>query len=178
MSKFRFFQKDLNTNIGELALEIVREFYVASKKVAVYSLSHPLSGKAIGRLFLQMGKAYRFKKYVNFHIEGGRLFVLNIELRSSVFSDQIIEYMQLLDIKNILFDSNISMKQLSSFLDRVVNSGPAGIYQNMMQELTFSGSHLARALINWRKCCHFLKTRSIYLLRNLTLIIIRNWSPI
>ncbi|HHI03753.1 MAG TPA: HEAT repeat domain-containing protein [candidate division Zixibacteria bacterium] len=134
MSKFRFFQKDLNTNIGELALEIVREFYVASKKVAVYSLSHPLSGKAIGRLFLQMGKAYRFKKYVNFHIEGGRLFVLNIELRSSVFSDQIIEYMQLLDIKNILFDSNISMKQLSSFLDRVVNSGPAGIYQNMMQE--------------------------------------------
>ncbi len=134
MSKFDYSEKDLNTNLSELALEIVREFYVASKKVSVYSFSHPLSGKAIKRLFLQMEKAYRFKKYINFHIEAGHLFVLNIKLKPSVFSDQVIECMQLLDIKNILFGSDMSTKQLSLFLDKFVKRIPTGKYQDMMQE--------------------------------------------
>ncbi len=134
MHSFDFSEKDLNTNLSELALEIVREFFVASKKVSVYSYAHPLSGKAIGRLFFQMEKLFRFKKYVNIHVESGHLFVLNLELKPSVFSDQIIEYMQLLDVKNILFGSDMSMKQLSLFLDKFVRRIPTGIYQDMMQE--------------------------------------------
>ena len=88
-------EKDLNTNLSELSLEIVRELFVAAKKVSVYSSSHPISGKAIGRLFFQMGSVYRFKKYNNFHIRSGHLFVNNIELKPSVFANQIIEYMRL-----------------------------------------------------------------------------------
>ncbi|MCP4706933.1 MAG: hypothetical protein GY865_20220, partial [candidate division Zixibacteria bacterium] len=140
MSKFNFSEKDLSTDLSELALEIVRVFFVATQKVSVYSKSHPLSSKALERLFFQMGKTYRFKGNNSFFIESGHLFVNNIELKPSVFSDKIIEYMQLLDIKSILFGSDMSIDHLSMFLDKFVRRIPSGIYQDMMQEYLDKGN--------------------------------------
>jgi hypothetical protein len=123
---------ELNTNLNELAHEIIRELYIAAKKVAVYSISHPLSQKAVGRPFILMDRVFKFKRYFNLHISSGQLYALNIRMRPSIFTEQIIEYMQILDIKDILFEYGLSVNQLVMFLERFVKRLPGTDYQNLM----------------------------------------------
>lgn len=134
MSRRNFSEKDLNIDLCDIVLEIIREFYVAAKKASIYSFSHPLAQKAVGRLFFQMGEIFKLKQYINFHIESGHLFVMNIGIKPSIFADQVIDYMQLLDIRDVLFNASLTVDQLGLFLGKLVKRVPTGVYQNMMQD--------------------------------------------
>ena len=132
MEDFSYNESDLNTNLNELAHETIRELYNASKKVAVYSAGHPLTQKAVGRPFFLMGKAFKFKRFFNLQILSGQLHAMNIRIRLSVFSEQIMEYMQILDLRDILFEEGISANELTIFLERFVKRLPSTDYQNLM----------------------------------------------
>ncbi len=125
-------EADLNTNINVLAHETLRELYIAAKKVSIYSAHHPLTQKAIGQPFLRMEKIFRFKRYCNLHISEGHFFVLNIRTKPSPFSDQIMDYMQMLDINDILFETGMTADELVLFLDRFVKRLPTTDYRNLM----------------------------------------------
>ena len=142
MMEYRYTESDLNTNLSELAHEVIRELYIAAKKVSVYSVSHPLTQKAVGRPFILMEKIFRFKRYFNLHLAGGHLYALNIRLKSSIFADQIMDYLQTLDIRDILFEYGISVTNLSLFLERFVKRLPTTDYQNLMS------SHLEKHKIS------------------------------
>jgi len=132
MKEYYFSEKDLNTNLNELANETLRELFLASKKVSVYSSSHPLAQKTISHVFLMIDKIFKFKNYFNLHISSGNLYALNIRMRRSVFTDQIMDFMQMLDIKDILFESKMSVNDLSLFLDRFVKRLPNTDFRNLM----------------------------------------------
>ncbi|MFH2035040.1 MAG: HEAT repeat domain-containing protein [Candidatus Zixiibacteriota bacterium] len=132
MSQNIYTENDLNVNLNELAHETIRELFLAAKKVSVYSGKHPLSFKAIGRAFFQMEKVFRYKHYLNFNIHTGHLYALNIKIRPSVFADQILEYMQQLDLDNILFERSMTKHNLELFLDRLVKRMPNNEYKNVM----------------------------------------------
>ncbi len=132
MEEYIYSENDLRINLNELAHELIRELYIAAKKVSVYSLSHPLTQKAVGRPFMLMEKIFHYKKYCSLHLNSGNLYVLNIKMRSSVFSEQIIEYMQILDIRDILFEYGSSADQLNLFLERFVKRLAGTDYQNLM----------------------------------------------
>ncbi len=142
MRKSNYTEKDLNTNLSELAHEILRELFIAAKKVSVYSSSHPLSRKAIGGPFMLMDKIFNFKKYFNMHISSGHLHLLNIRVKQSTFAEQIMDYMQILDIHDILFEDGMTADQLAMFLERFVKRLPATDYQNLMV------THLAKNKID------------------------------
>ncbi|MCX6830479.1 MAG: hypothetical protein NT002_14525 [candidate division Zixibacteria bacterium] len=89
-----------------------------------------------------MEKIFRFKRYFNLHLLGGHLYALNIRLKSSIFADQIMDYMQTLDIRDILFEYGISVTNLSLFLERFVKRLPTTDYQNLMS------SHLEKHKIS------------------------------
>ena len=132
MKQAAYNETDLKTNLNVLAQETLREIYIAAKKVSIYSSNHPMSQKAIGPPFLSMEKTFRFKRYFNFHISGGHLYVLNIRTKPSPFSEQIMDYMQTLDISDILFEAGITVNNLSAFLDRFVKRLPSTDFQNLM----------------------------------------------
>jgi len=132
MEEYSYTESDLNLNLNELAHESIRELYNAAKKVAVYSSSHPLAEKAIGRPFLIMGKVFRFKTYFNLHISSGQLYALNIRIRVSIFSEQIMEYMQALDLNSVLFETGMTVNHLNLFLERFVKKLPTTDYQSLM----------------------------------------------
>jgi HEAT repeat protein len=132
MDEHLFTENDLSTNLNELAHETIRELYNAAKKIAVYSVSHPLAQKAVGRPFLQMEKAFRFKHFFNLHIAAGQLYAMNIKIRSSIFSEQIMDYMQVLDLKDILFENKVSVNHLTMFLDRLVKKVSSSENYNLM----------------------------------------------
>ncbi|UCD94016.1 MAG: HEAT repeat domain-containing protein [Candidatus Zixiibacteriota bacterium] len=132
MKEHTYAESDLNTNLNELVHEVLRELFLASKKTSVYSCEHPLAGKAIGRAFVLMERVFKFKRYFNLHISDGHLYALNIRTRPSIFVDQIMDYMQILDLNDILFESGITVNQLSLFISRFVKRLPATDYSNLM----------------------------------------------
>jgi HEAT repeat protein len=142
MEEYIYKEKDLDVNLSEVAHETIRELYTAARKTAIYSVSHPLTQKAIGRPFLLMEKSFRYKRYFSLHLNGSELFVNNIRIRRSIFSEQITEYMRTLDIEDLVFESGITANELGMFLERFVkkisNSAPG----NLMAE------YLAKHKIN------------------------------
>jgi len=132
LREFSYTETDLNTNLSELAHEFLRELYLAGKKVSIYSASHPMAVKALGRPFILMDRILKFKEYVNLHISEGHLYILNIRVKPCVFTDQIMDHMQINDLSDILFHSFVSAENLSTFLERFVKRLPSGDYKNLM----------------------------------------------
>ncbi|MEW5924684.1 MAG: HEAT repeat domain-containing protein [Candidatus Zixiibacteriota bacterium] len=128
----KYTESDLGLNLNELVHETLREFFLASKKVSIYSSGHPLSQKAISRAFVMMEKIFRFKRFLNLHIFDGHLYALNIRTRPSIFTENVLNYMQMLDLNDILFESNVSANDLSRFLDRFVKRLPSSDFSNLM----------------------------------------------
>jgi len=134
MRDTKFTEGDLNLNLNELIHEILREFFLAAKKVAIYSSSHPLSQKAVGRAFLIFDKIFRYKRFLNIHIFEGHLYVLNIRTRPSIFTENMLNFMQVLDLNDILFEIGITAHELSIFLDRFVKRLPSADFGNLMNQ--------------------------------------------
>ncbi len=132
METIGYSENDLNFNLNEIAHEAVREIYISAKKISVYSAAHPLAQKTVGRPFLIFDRLARYKKYFNLHISGGRLFALNIRVRPSIFSEQLMDFMQRLDIKDIIFDCRLTTQELTLFLDRLVKKVSGADYQSVM----------------------------------------------
>lgn len=110
----------LHTNINEQVHAVVKEFSMACKKAAIYGATHPLSKKAIQKPFLLFDKIFRYKKYINFNLHKGYLYILNIRLKDSVFNEEVIKYMQMLDIKVLAFEKHLTLGELEKFIFRFV----------------------------------------------------------
>jgi HEAT repeat protein len=132
MRDYTYSEKDLDTNLNELAHETLRELYLAAKKVFIYSSGHPLARKAIEHPLILTEKIFRYKKYFNLHIASGRLYALNIRTRESIFTNQVLDYMQILDTTDILFEAGMIADELAIFLDRFVRKLPSTNSRNLM----------------------------------------------
>jgi HEAT repeat protein len=134
MDEYNYKEKDLDVNLNELVHETIRELYTAARKTSIYSVAHPLTQKSIGRPFLLMEKAFRYKKYFSLHLSGSELFADNIRIRRSIFSEQIMEYMRTLDIDDLIFEYGLTADQLGLFLERFVKKISASAPGNLMAE--------------------------------------------
>lgn len=112
----KYSERDLNTNISELAHELIRELDLACRKVSIYTESHPLSLKALNRFYRSFREVTRFKKFLDLSLNSGRLYLFNIKIKNSVFSEHIQEYMQLLDIQSLLLDVSMELPDLGPAL--------------------------------------------------------------
>ncbi len=110
----------LNTNLNEQVHTLVKEFSMACKKAAIYGSTHPLSKKAIQKPFLLIDKIFRYKKYINFNLQNGYLYLLNIRLKDSVFNEELIKFMQMLDIKAFTLEKHLTLGELEKFIFRFV----------------------------------------------------------
>ena len=110
----------LTINLNELVHSFIREFSMACKKASIYGSSHPSTKRAIEKPFHLFDEFYQFKKYLNLNIHQGQLYCLNIRLKDSIFNEEIIRYMQILDIKSILFEKQMTLVELDKFINRFV----------------------------------------------------------
>lgn len=110
----------LRVNLNELVHTLVRELATSLRKIGIYGPGHPSSVKALEKPFLAFDRLFKFKKYINFNLQQGYLFVLNIRLKESVFNQEILKYMQSLDINAMLFEREISVPEFGKFCDRLV----------------------------------------------------------
>ncbi len=110
----------LNLSMNELARTLVLDLAMACRKLSIYSAGHPLGRSAVEKPFLVFKRIFGVKKYINFNTLRGQLYCCNICLKESVFSGQILQFMQVLDITALTFDRSLSQKDLILFLERFV----------------------------------------------------------
>ncbi len=122
----------LDTNLNELAHSLIRELTMACRKMAIYGANHPTAKRSVEKPFFEFDKIFRFKRYVNFNTSRGLLYVMNIRLRESVFTEEILKYMQVLEIEALLFERRMTMTDLSRFLDRFVKRVSRTDYSNLL----------------------------------------------
>jgi HEAT repeat protein len=110
----------LATDVCELAHDFVRDFAMACKKAGIYGPNHPVVVKAVEKPFFSLNAFFRFKRYVHINIESGNLHVLHFRLRESAFVDEVLQYCQVADVNNLIFERNISVTDLREFLAQLV----------------------------------------------------------
>lgn len=135
-------ESTLKVDLSELAHSLVRELAMACKKVSIYSPSHPMAKRALERPFLILDRIGRYKQYLNFNIERGYLYLLGIRIKESIFSADLIEYMQLRDVSSILFERQLTMSEFSSFVKHFV------FRQHLERPANSLSAMLKRAKIN------------------------------
>lgn len=119
-SERRITESTLKKDLNELAHCFIRELSTACKKMAIYGSDHPLARKAVGPPFLLLGQIFVYKRYVSMNVRRGELYLLNIALKDNIFSCQVMQFLQILDVKAVLFDKNVSLEELTTFVDALV----------------------------------------------------------
>ncbi|HUV30128.1 MAG TPA: HEAT repeat domain-containing protein [Acidobacteriota bacterium] len=113
-------ESSLNKDLNDIAHALIRELATACRKMAIYGPGHPLSIKALDKPFLVLGSIFRYKRYINLNVQKGCLYALNIGVKDTVFSAQILQYMQLLDIGALLFDRIVTPDEFAVFVENAV----------------------------------------------------------
>lgn len=110
----------LNTNLNDLAHSLLREMAMAAKKVSIYGCGHPVARRALGKPQMILGQIFRFKRYININLQRGNLYFLNFYLKDSLFTRDMIHFMQLSEIGGILFKHTMTPPEFNSFIERLV----------------------------------------------------------
>ena len=125
-------ESTLATSLNELAHGFIRELAMACRKVSIYGSDHPVGMKAIDKPFFALDEIFRFLNHVNLNLHGGLLYVLNIRLKPSLFTDEIVRYMQILETEAVLFNRRLTMTEFAGFIDRLVKRVDLSSHENLL----------------------------------------------
>jgi len=126
----------LRTDLNEMVHSLVRELAMACKKMAIYGPRHPVALKSLAKPYFHFGKIFYFKRYINFNLQHGELYVLNIRLKDTIFNSHIIQFMQIRDIGAMLFDQKMTKEEFTSFMEQFVTRvGPKDPYYQLSKYL-------------------------------------------
>jgi len=125
-------ESTLNVNLNEVAHSLVRELAMACKKVGIYGAGHPSADRAVEKPFFVLDHIFGFKRYAGVNLQNGHLYILNIRVKESVFSAELIKYMQILDVRAILFERGVTMAELGAFIGRFVRRINTADHRNLL----------------------------------------------
>lgn len=125
-------QSLLCTNFSILAHEFIRELAMGCKKISIYGPSHPVSARGLEKAFLVANRVFRAKRYLNLNIADGKLYVLNVRLKDGLFCQEIIQYLEILDISTITFERCMTMTEFISFAGRLLKRVDLTDHSNLL----------------------------------------------
>ena len=128
-------ESTFDINLNDLSHSITRELAMALKKVAIYGTGHPVSVKSLDKPWMIFGQIFKVKQQVNINLFRGELYVLNISQPDNVFTKEIIKFMQLHDIKVILFHEALSQDELILFADKFVKRSNLANSENHLSKI-------------------------------------------
>lgn len=117
-------ESSLKTDLNDLAHSLVRELAMAAKKLAIYGTYHPTAKKAVHKPFVFLSQIFHYRRFVTINLQQGFLYVMNIRQKDNVFTEQVIQYMQLQDLQAIVIDVSVSSQEFTIFLERLARRLP------------------------------------------------------
>lgn len=110
---------------------------MACRKMSIYGASHPTAAKAVEKPFLIAAGIFRVRRYISLNAHKGDLYLMNIRLKDSPFTAQIIQFLQVLDLNAVLFSKEMTAPDFSFFIETITT-------RQMAYNASFSMStHLA-----------------------------------
>ncbi len=122
----------LEMNLNELAHSLIRDLAMACRKMAIYGPSHPVAQKAVEPPFFCLDQIFRFKNAVTVNVQQGCLFAIGFRLKDSIFTEEIIRYLQILDATTLLIDRRVTVAELTKFLNRFVRRVSRTDHSNLL----------------------------------------------
>ena len=113
-------ESHLRVNLNEAAHALVRELAMASRKMSIYGEGHPQSIKAVEKPFFLFSSIFRYRSYVGLNVQRGNLYLLNIRLKESPFTAQILQFLQAMDVQAILFERSMRIQDFTFFVNTLV----------------------------------------------------------
>ena len=118
-------EQNLATDVNFLSRELMHDLYVVCRKAGIYSVKHPLVGKALSRPFFSFQRVFEFKKYFSLVLTEGQLFANNILMRDAGVIEYMKERMNELELTSVLFEDMMTVSDLEVFIDRFVKRVPS-----------------------------------------------------
>ena len=110
----------IRTDLNDLVHSLAAELAMACKKMAIYSDDHPVGRRSLEKPFLLFAKLFFFRKYVSIAVQRGNLHICNICLKEAAYYAPVVQAMQVLDISAMQFESTMSIRDFSIFVQRFV----------------------------------------------------------
>lgn len=122
----------LDINMNSLVHTFLREFVLCCRKSLIYGPNHPTAVKGMEKPFFVAEQIFEFKKYININIRNSDLYILNIRTKDSVFTDELVKYMQVLEVNSILLENKIAVGELNMFVGRLVKRVDLSDHSNIL----------------------------------------------
>lgn len=129
-----FRDEELKTNLRDLAVEVLRELWMSSRKVGMYSPLHPSVRKAAEKPFFFLNTYFKYKSVFSCVIEAGRLFVGGIPIPPLVFSTGIVAELERAAVDRLLIRSEVTINDLAVLLDRLSKRFPPSDFHHQYSQ--------------------------------------------
>jgi len=112
-------REDLELDLRELGKEILRELFLASRRLALYTQDHPTQDKVFKKPFNWLKKLFRLRSYFDFHLYQGKLYSMGIPLKEEVFIRGLKSELSKFSLGSVYIYSQVTPQELVFFLRRL-----------------------------------------------------------
>lgn len=113
-------QEDID--IKRISLDIIRDFYSASRKIVMYPLGHPNTNDTLKKAVESLNEIFAIKRSFVIQTFGGRLIAEGILLEENVFVNGLLLDLKKHNISAAVFNSDLILGDLYHFLSKLIEN--------------------------------------------------------
>lgn len=110
---------DLKVNLKDLSENILRELYLAEKKLSFYTKNHPAIEKTLEKPFYLLNSFFQIKNSLVIKIESRKIWVCGILLPDSIATRALVSDFSVFNIQNFVILPQVTISELYIFLNRL-----------------------------------------------------------
>jgi hypothetical protein len=107
-------------DVKKLSLDIIRDFYSASRKLVMYPMGHPNTNETLKKSVERLNEIFGIKRSFVLHTFAGRLLAEGILLEDNVFVNGLLLDLKKHDISSVVFKCELVLGDLYHFLNKLL----------------------------------------------------------
>lgn len=110
---------DLKINLKELSESILRELYLAEKKLSFYTRNHPAIERTLEKPFGYLNSYFQIKNSLVIRVEGKKIWASGILVSDSIATRALISDFSVFNLQNVVLLPQVTISELYIFLNRL-----------------------------------------------------------
>lgn len=112
-------KEDLEVDLKKLGKEILKEFFLFSRSLTLFTRKHPGKDEVTRKHFRLLKKFFRLRSYFDFHLYLGKLYAMGILQEEEIFIRSLKSELSRFSIGSVFIYSQVSTEELAIFLRRL-----------------------------------------------------------